>query len=138
MTCYQLLYISHPRTENLEVELLAILNHAQSINYQLRISGLLVYHQNLFMQLLEGEEITVKNLFTKIQQDSRHNNICVLVETNSLHRSFSTWAMGFGTSHGLSPLFSEQSFNFSIDDIKEICSGLQGKVGEKINQFLIS
>ena len=136
MTCHQLIYISHPTIESVEEALLDILKKAQSENYKLRISGLMVYHRGKFMQLLEGDEINVKNLFAKIQRDARHTDVKVLLEMDNPKRCFSTWAMGFGMSGCSNGFLSEQPFYFSVNDIKDICEALKGDVGEEFLKFL--
>ena len=57
------------------------------------ISGFLVYENGNFMQLLEGDEFVVKDLyFNKIAKDSRHSDAKVVEEKHG-PRKCSNWAM---------------------------------------------
>jgi hypothetical protein len=59
------------------------------------VSGMLLYKDGNFMQLLEGEETVVRNLFEVITQDSRHRGTIVLLEEQISEPSFRDWSMGF-------------------------------------------
>lgn len=48
-----------------------------------------------FIQVLEGEERTVKTLGTRIKADPRHRNVTVLFEGKADARAFGDWQMGF-------------------------------------------
>lgn len=47
------------------------------------------------MQLLEGPEPCVLDLFSRIRADSRHKNIVLLHECRMRERVFPDWKMGF-------------------------------------------
>ncbi|QPK61850.1 BLUF domain-containing protein [Methylomonas sp. LL1] len=138
MACHQLIYTSRSAFEFVETDLLNILNKAQSANYQHRISGLLVYHAGKIMQMIEGDEADIKNLFANIRRDSRHTDVTVVLETDSPKRCFATWAMGFAMSDCSNGPLGNQPFYFSLDDIKAVCSALKGEAGETFLGFLDS
>ena len=58
---------------------------------------MLLYHEGNLMQILEGEEVTVNNLFYKIEKDKRHSNVAKLISGTSDVRNFPEWSMGFKT-----------------------------------------
>jgi len=136
MSCHQLIYISCSKTVAVDAMLLQILKLAQSENFKHGISGLLVYRQGRFMQLLEGHADDVKTLFNNIRHDSRHTDVAVVLEKDSKQRSFPTWTMGFGDGDGGQGSLMEQTFYFSLEDIKHICSALNDEVGETFLNFL--
>ncbi|MEY4510140.1 MAG: hypothetical protein RLZZ450_2262 [Pseudomonadota bacterium] len=72
-----------------------ILASSRRNNPALGVSGILLYHQGSFMQLLEGEEPTVRELYTRIALDPRHHRIASLRERHIETRSFGSWSMGF-------------------------------------------
>ena len=47
------------------------------------------------MEVLEGEELAVKGLFGKIEQDSRHTLVSVIQEGEISTREYPSWAMTF-------------------------------------------
>jgi hypothetical protein len=78
-----------------ETELVALLEHARPANAVRGITGMLLYQNGRYMQMLEGEEAVVKELFTAIAADRRHRDV-KLVSTGALaRRHFNDWSMGF-------------------------------------------
>jgi hypothetical protein len=73
-------------------ELLELSRHNNSTR---DVTGMLVYNGGNFMQLLEGEEHTVRSLFEKIARDPRHTGSMILLTTQELERSFPDWSMAF-------------------------------------------
>ncbi|MDH5582165.1 MAG: BLUF domain-containing protein, partial [Bdellovibrionales bacterium] len=55
----------------------SILNTAQNFNSSKNITGMLIFRNQLFLQLLEGEQKDVMELFEKIKSDPRHKDIQV-------------------------------------------------------------
>ena len=77
-----------------------LLTKARLHNEQQAITGVLLYHDGQFMQLLEGEEATVRALYRIIEQDARHTGILKLADKPIENRSFSEWAMAFRSVEG--------------------------------------
>ena len=83
--------ISHPLSIK-EIE--AIGNISSQNNLQVNITGLLVYFEKLFFQIIEGEDKEVDQLFKKIGKDPRHSDILRLkTEYEVRERLFPTWSM---------------------------------------------
>jgi hypothetical protein len=81
-------------------------------NRRLDITGMLLYKDGNFMQVLEGEEASVKHLKGRIQQDARHRSIFTVVEGPQPERHFPEWSMGFrdltlSSGHNAPPGFSQ-------------------------------
>lgn len=77
------------------IELRELLLKARTKNSHLGITGLLLYHQRSFFQILEGKEEAVAPLFEVIGRDPRHERVLLLSKTVEDERSFGTWSMGF-------------------------------------------
>lgn len=96
MALYQLVYrskASHPFTQD---ELLALLGKARQHNSEKNITGILLYGYNHFIQLLEGEDELVRELyFQRIHRDPRHHSVKILQESPVKKRLFAQWSMGF-------------------------------------------
>lgn len=65
-------------------------------NRRLGITGFLVEHEGTFLQVLEGEETAVNDLYITLTRDPRHRNLTVLGFGERPGRSFGFWAMNFG------------------------------------------
>jgi hypothetical protein len=84
-------------------DLLFLLNQSKSWNEGHGLTGMLLYLEGKFlskvegrfMQVLEGTERDVKEIFAKIKQDSRHHSLIILKQASTKERNFGTWSMGF-------------------------------------------
>lgn len=89
----QLIYISIASRrifkDDLQTILLASIHH----NSIKKITGLLLYDQGTFCQVLEGQAEDVYALFSKIQDDDRHKNIIKIFDDEIKIRDFSSWSM---------------------------------------------
>ena len=93
---FHLVYVSAATHPLDKADLLQMLKEARERNQQLGVTGLLLYKDGDFIQLLEGDKATVKALFQdSIRKDPRHRNIQVLIEDEAPKRLFADWSMGF-------------------------------------------
>ena len=136
MTTHQLIYTSRKSLKMTHEELLDMLLKAQEANYQLKLSGVLILQKGMFLQLLEGGEKEVKDMFEKIKRDIRHTDVNLVLESDSAERCLPMWAMGACVDDSTGKEISKQSCHFSIEEIREITSSIEGDVGQKIFQFL--
>lgn len=92
---FQLVYLSSAITPFTKDQLLALLAKSRENNGRAGITGMLLYKDGNFMQVLEGEEKAVKAIFAKITRDSRHRGVLTLLEVWREERQFPDWSMGF-------------------------------------------
>lgn len=90
----QLLYISTIRAPLDRATLDAILAVSRSHNARDGISGLLVVGRHRFLQLLEGDPMTVEASFQRIAADPRHQACVIVRDRMAERRQFADWAMG--------------------------------------------
>jgi len=76
-------------------DLLDLLEAARGKNLPLGITGMLVYEDGSFLQLLEGKSDAVRALFARVQADRRHTAVTKLVEEPIEAPTFADWSMGF-------------------------------------------
>ena len=76
-------------------DLLALLEQSRSSNEQDGLTGVLVYRDDRFLQLLEGPDDVVRERMRVIEADDRHGTIRVLLEDEIEERQFPDWTMGF-------------------------------------------
>jgi hypothetical protein len=77
-------------------ELIRLLDHSRAANQGRNISGLLLYHQDSFLQLMEGSAEEVEYVFEhRILRDRRHTDVTVLMRRDVKERNFPDWSMGF-------------------------------------------
>lgn len=59
------------------------------------IHGLLLFKNNNFLQVLEGDREILTQLFFKLKNDKRHRKIKLLGEEDITHFEFTPWFMGY-------------------------------------------
>ncbi len=89
------MYYSTARHEQNDAQLSDILEISRRNNQIAGITGLLLYGDGVFFQVLEGGEETVKACFERIKLDARHQHMLIAAERTVPQRSFEAWAMGF-------------------------------------------
>jgi hypothetical protein len=92
---FQLIYVSSAAYLFSTCELLELLKTCRANNGPKDITGLLLYKEGNFMQVLEGRQETVQLLHAKIARDPRHRGMLTLWQGPIATRQFSGWSMGF-------------------------------------------
>ena len=91
----ELVYKSKAKENITQLEIDAILETAQKFNQANELTGCLIFHNNYFIQLLEGDENVLRTLYDRISNDSRHTDIELLYEKTKSQRNFENWGMAF-------------------------------------------
>jgi len=92
---FYLIYVSSAIKLMEEDELLFMLQEAREKNQRLEITGMLLYKEGNFMQMLEGDKKVVLELYDTIIRDVRHKDVITIVTGDIKQRNFETWSMGF-------------------------------------------
>jgi hypothetical protein len=92
---FQLIYVSDFAMALDENDLQDILISARAINSEQGISGKLITVSRHFFQVIEGDEAKVNQLYAKIKQDTRHENVRLVMTKSTGVREFGDWSMGF-------------------------------------------
>lgn len=91
---HQLLYASSTARDTTEQQLDAILTIAQQNNRRLGVTGMLLYADGGFMQVLEGASEVLAPLYARIAADKRHWEARLILDRQA-PRAFNNWSMGF-------------------------------------------
>jgi len=78
-----------------DADLRSLLAKARMKNKVGQVTGLLVYYERSFLQLLEGPDEGVRAVYERVQQDPRHLDIQMLGSSPLVKRAFADWSMGF-------------------------------------------
>jgi len=76
-------------------DLKKILEKSREKNQRINVTGMLLYLDPYFIQVLEGDRETVDKIFDAISQDSRHQKVSIIYRQPLDKRYFSNWSMGF-------------------------------------------
>ncbi len=72
-----------------------LLKNARKHNSENNITGILLYVEGSFLQVLEGDASKVDRLFREISNDKRHDSITLIIREPIAERSFGDWTMGY-------------------------------------------
>jgi len=92
---HHIIYLSQATTPFADADLQNLLVEARTHNALLGITGVLLYGNEQFMQVLEGEASAVRKLYDIIKRDARHHNVSAYADKAIEQRAFEGWAMGF-------------------------------------------
>jgi hypothetical protein len=108
-----------------------ILTKSRSNNPVIEVTGNLIYHADLFLQLLEGPNLAVDKLYETILADNRHADIVKLRDETFNRRLFASWAMK-NDSHQSWMLSRSEIARMSSDEALQ----LFGRLARENDQFL--
>lgn len=119
---FYLVYSSEERESFDEENIKSLLNQSRDFNLQNNITGVLLYvngqkltkSKGKFMQLLEGDEELIRELYKRIENDERHQSIVLLQAGRYDKRCFSKWSMGFEQLD--SELYKSLSGHFNLSN----------------------
>ena len=89
--CYISDSIEHESVDKLKTLYLK----ARANNQKYNITGVLIYNNQNFLQVLEGEEAIVNATYERIKFDRRHKNIFEVINTYIDERIFEDYNFGF-------------------------------------------
>ena len=92
---YALAYLSSATTLPKQSDLDEILAQSRRNNEADGITGLLMFHDGNFFQVLEGPKKAVETCYRRIAQDPRHQGHIVMMREDAPVRRFDNWTMAY-------------------------------------------
>jgi hypothetical protein len=92
---YQIAYVSVALNLLDPTTLSDILEVSQRNNKRDKITGVLMHHDRLLFQVLEGERSAVERCYMRITKDPRHTGLSLMWEGSVEKRTFPSWAMEY-------------------------------------------
>ncbi len=92
---YRLIYSSEAAPGLAPPELETMLAESRIRNSAHGITGVLIFVDGAFLQILEGEKADVLDLMERIEKDPRHSGIKVFYEQEVDTRAFASWSMAY-------------------------------------------
>ena len=90
-----LVYISKAVRPMNSDDFLSLLIPARENNHRLQINGMLLYQRQAFLQVLEGRQSVIENLFKSIVKDERHTDVTLLLKRPIAVREYADWDLKF-------------------------------------------
>lgn len=125
---YRLVYTSRSVAEMSADDINLILNSARRRNAAEGITGLLLYHNRMILQVLEGEEGAVRACYERIRRDTRHRDVWVRMENEVDTLFFTDWFMGYEQVEALPALgrVAAGKSLISLDQLKSRLASVKG------------
>jgi hypothetical protein len=113
-----------------ESDIPALLTNARMANEAKGITGMLLYIEGSFFQVLEGDASNVDEVFHRISRDPRHSRLILIIREPISNRSFGDWTMGCSNISALEAgeLIGENDFFRSSECVAQIGSGRAKKL----------
>jgi len=115
----QVSYVSRSSEPMSPEQLLALLLQCRQNNVAKAVTGMLLYENGTFLQVIEGEDNVIDDLVAQILVDPRHAQVQMLSRKPISSRQYADWSMGFEqvTDARLEEIdgltdFSARDFNF--------------------------
>ncbi len=128
-------YLSDSVEHNTMDELKALYEKAKENNRANNITGVLIYKDRNFLQVLEGEEHHVDQTFKRIEKDNRHKNIFEIINSEIDERIFEDYNFGFTIVNNNEELKNLYQY---MDWLKEADSSHVNKVVKMVENFVSS
>jgi hypothetical protein len=93
----QIIYCSRLKCAYGVKDVYTILKKSRVKNARLGVSGFLLYKDNRFLQVIEGFNGSVSNLFRIIQDDLRHEEVKLITNDRTRLLQFENWYMGYSS-----------------------------------------
>jgi len=91
-----LLYVSHCEIPaDVETAVRQIVELAEISNRERDLTGALLFTGTYFAQVIEGRDEAVDGLFTRLEEDTRHNRLTVAQRSPLAERRFQGWGMAY-------------------------------------------
>lgn len=90
---FRLTYLSKPTVPFTDADFDDIENKSIKANNKRDVTGLLIVHDDRILQIIEGREEAVRELYAKIAADSRHTITKLVSEIEDEERMLLTWSM---------------------------------------------
>lgn len=131
----QLAYVSTRKLNCTDHEIEKILASCKKNNPPLAITGILLYSNTKFIQLVEGDFKIINDLYNKIKTDPRHDTLRLISLGPIKEKSFPSWHMGARKIEGNEVDFKTEITKEDKDIFDKILSGKE-ESGAKVLSLL--
>ncbi len=95
MELYCLVYVSKRAEDCTDDDIQKILTSCEKNNPKKSITGILMHSGSRFIQYIEGDKNEVSQLFDRIKEDNRHQDVKIMHFERISERLFPSWNMGY-------------------------------------------
>ncbi len=129
---YAISYVSSVNSNLTEDDILKVLKYTKNWNNEHGITGILLYSDGNFFQVLEGEKELLKSLLSRIIKDERHTNVMVIFEKEVSETKFDDYQSDFIS---LDSRFQSKNIELYFSQIEKLNPKIQNSVRYILNNF---
>ncbi len=133
MDLSQVIYVSIAADKITSLDTVKILGESQANNKELGLTGMLLFAEGEFCQVLEGPSQNLELVLDRIQCDRRHLSMRIIFHEPVAERSFSNWAMGFEFLPVLNSAEMRDAFQISNS---ELDSRILNSVAKNVRTYM--
>jgi hypothetical protein len=134
VTQHCIIYISEATADFSEPALLTLLQQARREHQQAHFTGLLLYRDGRFLQILEGPEKPLREFFNRVAADPRHGKLEKLADGPKPRPDFQQWHMSFAC--GLPHQCMHLAGFLELEQLMDIAEGTS--VRHLVHEFLLA
>ncbi len=129
---YAISYVSTVNPALSDTEIQQALDFSKNWNNDNNITGILLYSQGNFFQVLEGDEDLLKDLFSRIKTDERHHNIIPIFQKQVPNTKFDEYQVDFVS---LDDRYKDEHFDTYLSQISLLNPSIQSSAKYILNKF---
>ncbi len=130
-------YISSARPDLTVQDMVRIATTSTRNNSKAQITGVLTYHDGLFMQIVEGEDKMVEALLKRVHKDPRHHSLREIFRLPITERHFATWGTALACVDDL-PTHERDTFQQLSRSLPDqlLSDELKPRITRMVNAFI--
>ena len=113
---FTICYVSSAKPGLSQEELESLFNATQQYNISEDITGILLFESGKFLQVLEGPKDLLNDLYEKIKEDDRHENIFLILKSRTKQRIFEEYSSRFSIVKSKEDLQKIEAYLNQIED----------------------
>lgn len=129
---YAISYVSSVNPNLSEEEIQKVLSYSRNWNNENNITGILLYSDGNFFQVLEGDKELLESLFSRVRIDKRHQNVMVIFEKEVSLPKFESYQSDFIS---LDSRFQSKNIEMYLSEIDKLNPKIQSSVRYILNKF---
>ena len=129
---YAISYVSSVSHTLSNDQIQEVLDYSRNWNIEHNITGILLYSEGNFFQVLEGDKDLLQSLFSRISMDERHRNLITLFRKEVSETKFNTYKSDFIS---LDSRFQGKSIALYFSQIEKLNPEIQSSVRYILNKF---
>lgn len=129
---FAICYVSTASPNLYDSQIKDILQFSRDKNNHNQITGILLYSQGNFFQVLEGEKEHVSTLFNTIKKDDRHYDVMTIFRKEVAQPVFNEYEADFLS---LDAAYREKDYDLYLSHVRKLNPSIQKPVEYIMQQF---